>query len=175
MSIRFDKDYNQSQIYPVFVMEVASKHEDFHLLFCEAASWLSANTDVNYVLLVKIWPESHPKRVDIILLGRNGRRQSARIALGKGRLEPEAKKRYCVPTQKANFFNSTSDVESYYSVRIIQRFTIEAEPSAQDQIVIELDLHELLRNSNFNVGSLSTPIIRIDITEDLLIYYRNYT
>lgn len=60
--------FKGQRLFPAMVVEVASHHENLHMLLCEGAMWLNKRTDVNIVFLVKIWHDE--KKVELFVLQR---------------------------------------------------------------------------------------------------------
>lgn len=128
--LKLRKVIRAKQQFPVLVIEVASRHEDLHKLLCEGAMWLNRETDVQIVVLVKIWHTE--KKLEIIIAGRSdfiyeapGGVKCERLSLDQIRALP--------------------DLGRYYGMRILFHRIFDENSHLDD--IIEVDMSDLFANS----------------------------
>jgi hypothetical protein len=148
-----DPRYFKGRKFPILVFEVASQHEDLHMLLCEGSMWLNADTDVNMAFLVKIWPLK--KQLELFLVKRNnipfqGQRNVECVSPGLRKLR------------------SMSDemLGDYYNFSILIHKVI----SREGEELIELDLSILFEGIPMNLTD-ADPTITIDLS----MLYTKYT
>ena len=116
--------------YPVVVVEVSFRHENWPLLMAEGAMWLSAATNVDFVLLMKVGDDPANFEIEVVVLGRATAAAIAAAASHKLR-RGEAPDPQTMPK---------CDLESRFGVRLLDRRVLRRGEIQTDCHRVRLDL-----------------------------------
>lgn len=153
---------NQQVNDPFMTVEVASRHESHHVLFCEASAWLNEFSNVQYVLIVKISSENGG-RVLIYLC-----RKNLVATLAMRTEKPHQGKCTKAPSKVPE---DIKEIEAKYGLEIVHMYDIRGPLSESDQVILNVMMSEVLASAGISLQGIVTLSVEIDLGEVIRAFF----
>lgn len=173
-SIRLRSEDMGDRTDPGLVIEIAYSHETFGLLLYEAAAHLSPLSQVEYCLVLKLWPYKRKFRARIMLFRRSTPQYFSNINATKDQIISSFKKQYpsicLVDADKSSQFNSKEEIEAHFGITLIADFMFTEENIRDANFSFQLDIQSMAFGSKAleNSHRFDDFIANIEISSSII-------